>query len=75
MRVAVVEDGAPEKVITTKAIRTTVTMEGENTEFSLVAEDITYPTPTETANDKYVFYIGFDPAALKPEPARGRKKK
>lgn len=75
MRVAVVEDGAPEKVITTKAIRTSVTMEGENTEFSLVAEDITYPTPTETANDKYVFYIGFDPAALKPEPARGRKKK
>jgi hypothetical protein len=75
MRVAVVQDGAPEKVITTKAIRTTVTMEGENTEFSLVAEDITYPTPTEAANDKYVFYVGFDPAALKPEPARGRKKR
>jgi hypothetical protein len=76
MRVAVVQDGAPEKVITTKAVRTTVTMEGENTEFSLVAEDITYPTPTEAANDKYVFYVGFDPAALKPEPAaRGRKKK
>ncbi len=76
MRVAVVEDGAPEKVITTKAFRTTVTMEGENTEFSLVAEDVTYPTPTESANEKYVFYVGFDPAALKPEPAaRGKKKK
>lgn len=76
MRVALVQEGAPEKVIVTKAFRTTVTMEGENTEFSLVAEDLTYPTPTEAANDKYVFYVGFDPAALKPEPAsRGRKKK
>ncbi|MCR6733278.1 MAG: hypothetical protein NVV83_03920 [Afipia sp.] len=76
MRVAVVQEGAPEKVIITKAFRTTVTMEGENTEFSLVAEDVTYPTPTEAANDKYIFYVGFDPAALKPEPvARGRKKR
>lgn len=76
LRVALVQDGAPEKVITTKAVKTTVTMESENTEFSLVAEDITYPVPTEAANDKYIFYVGFDPAGLKPEPApRGRKKK
>ena len=76
MRVALVQDGAPEKVIVTKAVRTTVAMEGENTEFSLVAEDITYPVPTEAANDKYIFYVGFDPAGLKPEPApRGKKKK
>jgi hypothetical protein len=75
MRVAVVQEGAPEKVITTKAIRTTVTMEGENTEFSLVAEDVTYPTPTAAANDKYIFYVGFDPAALKPEPAARKRKK
>ncbi len=76
MRVALVQEGAPEKVIVTKAFRTTVTMEGENTEFSLVAEDITYPIPTPEANDKYVFYVGFDPAALKPEPtARGKKKR
>lgn len=74
MRVAVVQEGAPEKVITTKAFRTTVTMEGENTEFSLVAEDVVYPTPTLAANDKYVFYVGFDPAALKPEPAGRRKR-
>ena len=76
LRVAVVQDGAPEKVIVTKAVRTTVTMEGENTEFSLVAEDLTDAAPTEAANDKYIFYVGFDPAALKPEPAaRGKKKK
>ncbi|MDZ4366449.1 MAG: hypothetical protein U0987_05395 [Afipia sp.] len=74
MRVAVVQEGAPEKVIVTKAFRTTVAMESENTEFSIVAEDIVYPAPTEAANDKYIFYVGFDPAALKPEPARKRKK-
>lgn len=75
MRVAVVQEGAPEKVIVTKAFRTAVAMEGENTEFSIVAEDVTYPTPTEAANDKYVFYVGFDPAALKPEPAARKKRK
>ncbi len=78
MRVAVVQDGAPEKVIATKAIRTTVPLapEEQNAEFSLVAEDVTYPAPTAAANDKYIFYVGFDPASLKPEaPARGRKKK
>ncbi|MEH2511806.1 hypothetical protein V1291_003160 [Nitrobacteraceae bacterium AZCC 1564] len=78
MRMAVVQDGAPEKVITTKAIRTTVTLapDEQNAEFSIVAEDITYPAPTAAANDKYIFYVGFDPAGLKPEaPARGRKKR
>lgn len=75
MRVAVVQEGAPEKVIVTKAFRTTVAMEGDNTEFSLVAEDVVYPTPTEAANDKYIFYVGFDPAALKPEPAARKRKK
>lgn len=75
MRVAVVQEGAPEKVITTKAFRTAVALEGDNTEFSIVAEDIVYPAPTEAANDKYIFYIGFDPAALKPEPAARKRKK
>lgn len=78
MRVAVVQEGAPEKVIVTKAFRTTVPIEpgSQSADFSLVAEDITYPAPTASANDKYVFYVGFDPAALKPEaPARGKKKK
>jgi hypothetical protein len=77
MRVAVVQDGAPEKVITTKAVRTTVTLgpDEQNVEFSMVAEDITYPAPTAAANDKYIFYIGFDPAGIKPEAPHGRKKK
>ena len=75
MRVALVQEGAPEKVIVTKAFRTSVALEGDNTEFSIVAEDLVYPTPTEAANDKYIFYVGFDPAALKPEPAARKRKK
>jgi hypothetical protein len=75
MRVAVVQEGAPEKVIVTKAFRTSVALEGDNTEFSIVSEDIVYPAPTEAANDKYIFYIGFDPAALKPEPVARKRKK
>jgi len=75
MRVAVVQEGAPEKVIVTKAFRTSVALEGDNTEFSIVAEDLVYPAPTEAANDKYIFYVGFDPAALKPEPAARKRKK
>lgn len=78
MRVAVVQEGAPEKIIFTKAFRTSVAIPPDqlNTEFSVVAEDIVYPAPTAAANDAYVFYIGFDPAGLKPEaPARGKKKR
>ena len=78
VRVAVVQDGAPEKIIATKAYKTTVELPaGElNSEFSLVAEGLTYPAPTAAANDQYIFYIGFDPAGLKPEaPARAKKKK
>jgi len=77
MRVAVVQEGAPEKVIVTKLFRTTVEMpQGEqNVEFSLVAEDVTYPAPTAAANDKYVFYVGFDPNAKPEAPARARKKR
>jgi hypothetical protein len=45
--------------------------------FSLVAEDLVYPVPPGTTGDAYIFYIGFDPQALKPAPAprAARKKK
>lgn len=78
IRVAVVQDGAPEKIIFTKAFKTSVELPaGElNSEFSLVAEGLVYPVPTAAANDQYIFYVGFDPAGVKPEaPARGKKKK
>jgi hypothetical protein len=69
LRVAVVQGGVSEKTIATKAYRTTVSMSEDGSEpFSLVAEDMVYPVPPGAAGDSYIFYIGFDPQALKPEP-------
>jgi len=69
LRVAVVQGGINEKTITTTVVRTTVSMgEGLSVPFSVVAEDVAYPAVSPDINDLYVFYIGFDPQALKPEP-------
>jgi hypothetical protein len=77
LRVAVVQGGVGEKVIATKAYRTTVNMgEDESVPFTFVAEDIVYPTPSGRDADKYIFYVGFDPqlaAADKPKPVRKKK--
>lgn len=75
MRAAVVQSGVQEKTIATKAYRTSVTMsEDGSVPFTLIAEDLVYPAPSGAVGDSYVFYIGFDPQALKPEPrARGRR--
>src|SRR5512140_1963099 len=78
LRVAVVQGGVQEKTIATKVYRTTVSMtESGSIPFSLVAEDMVYPVPPGATGDSYIFYIGFDPQALKPEPAArpARKKK
>lgn len=78
VRVAVVQEGVGDKVIFTKAYRTSVAMgaNGESTVYSFVAEDVIYPAPKGDAGDQYVFYIGFDPNGLKPEaaPRRHRSK-
>jgi hypothetical protein len=69
LRVAVVQGGVSEKVIATKPYRTTVDMsEAGNVPFTLVAEDLVYPIPPGATGDSYIFYIGFDPQALAPEP-------
>src|SRR4029078_11941319 len=76
LRVAVVEGGVSKKVIATKAAQPTVTMTEAGSEpFTLVAEDLVYPAPPGAVGDTSVFYIGFDPAALKPEKPAPRKKK
>src|SRR6267143_3080378 len=77
LRVAVVQAGVQEKTIATKVYRTTVSMsEAGSDPFSLVAEDLVYPVPPGATGDSYIFYIGFDPQALTPEPkARVTKKK
>ena len=77
IRVAGVAAGVGEKVIATKAYRTTVQMtEDGSVPFTLVAEDLVYPVPGPGSNpDAYVFYIGFDPQALGPEKGTRAKKK
>ena len=76
LRVAVVKGGVSEKVIATKPYRTTVAMsEDGNVPFTLVADDLVYPIPPGTTGDSYIFYIGFDPQALAPEPRAPKKKK
>ena len=76
MRIAVVQGGVTEKVITTKAYRTNVEVgEQEDVPYTLVADDLVYPIPPGAENDKYIFYIGFDPQSLKPERPAPKKKK
>jgi hypothetical protein len=77
LRVAVVQSGVNERTIATKVYQTTVAMSEAGSEpFTLVADDLVYPAPSVAVGDSYVFYIGFDPQALKPEPKpRATKKK
>jgi hypothetical protein len=74
LRIAVVQEGIQPKTIFTQAYRTNVAMATDgNASFTLVAEDVVYPVPPGNANDFYVFYIGFDPQALKPEPRKTKR--
>ena len=76
LRVAVVQGGVSEKVIATKAYRTNVEVsEQNNVPFSLVVDDLVYPEPQGADGDKYIFYIGFDPQAVAPEPKKAGKKR
>ena len=76
LRVAVVQTGVQEKTIATKAYQTSVAMTEAGSEpFVLIAEELVYPAPSGAAGDSYVFYIGFDPQALKPEKPAPKKKK
>src|SRR5882724_11642822 len=76
IRVAVVQGGVSEKTIATKAYQTTVSLSESGSEpFTMVAEDLTYPAPPGAVGDSYIFYIGFDPQALKPERPAPKKKK
>ncbi len=77
VRIAVVQGGITEKTVFTKAYRTTVPVSAEgNNLYSLVAEDVVYPAPPGNTGDSYIFYIGFDPQALRPEPrSRSHRRK
>jgi len=76
LRVAVVQGGVGEKVIATKAYKTTVTMgEDESVPFTLVADDLVYPVPAANVADNYIFYVGFDPQLVSGASTKPAKKK
>jgi hypothetical protein len=75
LRVAVVQAGVNEKVISTKVYRTTVSMsEDTSVPFSIVGEDLSYSMLPGLTSENYIFYIGFDPQAVTPEPKPSRRK-
>ena len=78
LRMAVVQGGVGEKVIATKAYRTTVNIgEDESVPFSFVADDMVYAAPPAAVADNYIFYVGFDPQLVstseKPKPVRKKR--
>jgi hypothetical protein len=74
LRVAVVQAGVNERVLTTKVYRTTVQMtDSGSSSFSLVGEDLTYNMPSSLTSDSFVFYVGFDPQAVTPAPRSSRR--
>ena len=74
LRVAVVQAGVQERVLTTKVYRTTVSMsDSGSAPFSLVGEDLTYNMPSSLTSDSFIFYIGFDPQAVTPAPRSSRR--
>ena len=78
IRIAVVQGGVSEKVIATKAYRTTVEMSEDGVApYSFVADDLVYPAPVGGTGDQYIFYVGFDPTLVssEPKPKPVKKKK
>jgi hypothetical protein len=73
VRVAVVQTGVQERVLTTKVYRTTVSMTGDGGAFSLVGEDLLFNMPQQLTSDNYVFYVGFDPQAIAPAAPSGAR--
>ena len=76
LRVAVVQEGVNPVTVFTNVYRTSVAIAPGETSavYSVVAEDIVYPVPPGAAGDAYVFYVGFDPQAGRPEPRRSRRR-
>src|ERR1700729_1882354 len=74
VRVAVVQAGVNERVLTTKVYRTTVSMTEAGGAFSLVGEDLLFNMPAQLTSDSFVLYVGFDPQAVTPQAKPSRRK-
>ena len=77
LRYAVVREGPQPKTIVTKFKRVPVTIAADQThvQFVDVEERITFPLPSGSEIDAYVFYVGFDEIGDKNEkrPAKSAK--
>jgi hypothetical protein len=80
IRYAVVFDGVPQRTVTTRLERISVTVppDDPNVLFSHVVEGLDFPMPTKAGDiDAYVVYIGFDPVGAQEmdrrKPARPAK--
>jgi hypothetical protein len=84
IRYAVVFDGVPQRTVTTRLERVSVTVPPDDTNvlFSHVVEGLDFPMPAKTGDiDAYVIYLGFDPVAAQemdrrkpaPRPAKPRR--
>jgi hypothetical protein len=70
LRIAVVQEGATPKTITSKFARESVTLSGEvdRANFTHIDPDVSFPLPTPVSNiAAYVVYIGFDPLGAQPQ--------
>lgn len=76
IRLAVVEEGPVPKPIWTRLYMVPVTIGAEvmQVDFSMVAEEPTFPKPDAATLERYVVYVGFDSSAPevaeKPKPAK-----
>ena len=74
LRVAVVQVGVSERVLTTKLYRTTVSMTEAGGAFSVVGEDLLFNMPAQLTSESFVLYVGFDPQAVTPPAKPSRRK-
>jgi hypothetical protein len=75
VRVAIVQTGVQERVLTTKVYRTTVAMTEAGGSFSIVGEDLVFNMPANLTSESYIFYVGFDPQAITPpSPKTARRR-
>jgi hypothetical protein len=72
LRYALVQEGPEPKTILTKFYKFPVTIgDGQaSVPFLHVEEDITFTAPSRVQLENYVVYVGFDPAAVREQPAK-----
>lgn len=77
IRVAVVEEGPVPKTVWTRLYMVPVQIGAEvlQVDFSMVAEEISFPRPDPGTLERYLVYVGFDSQAGEAEAARKPKPK